>query len=327
MADHTKDDPGIWRQMSAGLYMQADVTDAGRLVRLADVVRWVVRKKEKDVNGRPLAEAVDWVCDKLKAAPRETEFFDAHPVTWANPVQAADSLGYFTKERLAEAVRAVEALAQDGADGDRVVDLLPYAPSDVIAQANAAAGGVSRANAAEVLSLLAHAEIVQPGPEAVAHCMRRNWTHAGWQAFFLGGEVKNESDLDDRNRRPWSLCVRVQDAQAIWDWGMALTVEAVSPFPLADWAALVKHRKKHPGTSWATGQDGDNQIELAQNEFKRHGGPKENQKSKVLAAMAEELGTHRQALDRALFGERKRMTKRQAPSPLHSAKPAGRKSA
>lgn len=271
MADDTNDDPGAWRQMSAGLYMQADVTDAGRLVRLADVVRWVVRKKEKDVNGRPLAEAVDWVCERLKDAPREPEFFDAHPVTWAFPVAPAGSLGYFTKERLADAVRDIESLIQDGAAGDRVVDLLTYAPSDVIAQANAAAGGVSRANAAEVLSLLANAEIVQPGPEAVALCMRRNWTHAGWQALFLGGEVTSASDLDDRNRRPWSLCVRVQDAKAIWGWGMAPGADAALPLTFEQVAAKRKKSKKAPWTAddWGTvckeiqrlgGQGGDGVI-------------------------------------------------------------------
>jgi hypothetical protein len=59
----TTDKPGQWRLKSAGLHMQTDATEAGRLIRLADVVLWLMEAREL-----PEGAAIDAVCDKINAA-------------------------------------------------------------------------------------------------------------------------------------------------------------------------------------------------------------------------------------------------------------------
>ena len=52
----TTNTPGQWRLNSAGLFMRADGTEAGKLVRLADVAQWLIGAREL-----PLSEAVEAV--------------------------------------------------------------------------------------------------------------------------------------------------------------------------------------------------------------------------------------------------------------------------
>jgi len=111
-----------------------------------------------------------------------------------------------------------------------------------------------------------------------------------------------------------SVCVRIVVAGELWGWGVApqQLAAVTSPFHLADFAALVAYRNAHPGASWADG----NQIEIGVQEFRRRGGNAPGMRTKVLAAMADDLHMKRQSLTRAIFGDRKRKPKQPLASPL-----------
>lgn len=129
--------------------------------------------------------------------------------------------------------------------------------------------------------------------------------------------------------KPWlgqhmveNLAVPLAKAQALWGCGSIPAVAAkVSPFPLADWAALVRYRKANPGSSWEPGH----QIEIAKGELKRRTLDGVG-KVKALESMAGELGCARQTLQKSLFQERKRPAPKAAASACHvTTVRAGRK--
>lgn len=116
------------------------------------------------------------------------------------------------------------------------------------------------------------------------------------------------------------LAVSESDAAEVWGWGSAAAhtddAAPVSPFPLADFDALVTYRKAQKAANLAAGKpdktipwtDG-NQLELLRGEYARRGGH-----SGAAVPIAKALGTTRQAVVAALEKERKR----KAPSPLPS---------
>ena len=116
------------------------------------------------------------------------------------------------------------------------------------------------------------------------------------------------------------LAVSESDAAEVWGWGSAAAhaddAAPVSPFPLADFDALVTYRKAQKAANVAADKpdktipwtDG-NQLDLLRVEYARLGGH-----SGAAVAIAKALGTTRQAVVSALEKERKR----KAPSPLPS---------
>lgn len=116
------------------------------------------------------------------------------------------------------------------------------------------------------------------------------------------------------------LAVSEADAVAVWGWGSAAVhaddAAPVSPFPLADFDALVTYRKAQKAANVAAGKpdktilwtDG-NQLDLLRGEYARLGGH-----PGAAVSIAKDLGTTRQAVVAALEKERKR----KAPSPLPS---------
>lgn len=105
--------------------------------------------------------------------------------------------------------------------------------------------------------------------------------------------------------------------------GIDAAAVGASPFPLADFDALVAYRKANTkgegrgkrGPSWALG----NQIEIGKAELVRRTGVGVTE-SEALNAMGRALGIRgrepRTPLKKALFGERKRPTPTKTPSPL-----------
>ena len=116
------------------------------------------------------------------------------------------------------------------------------------------------------------------------------------------------------------LAVSEWDAAEVWGWGSAAAhaddAGPVSPFPLADFEALVTYRKAQKAANVAAGKphktipwtDG-NQLDLLRGEYARLGGH-----PGAAVSMAKDLGTTRQAVVAAL----KKARKRKAPSPLPS---------
>lgn len=300
---HTTDRLDQWRPESAGLSMQADATEAGKLVRLADVVLWLIVAKEL-----PRRVAVEKLCDALEAASTPPALFLAQDGAYAMPADDA-AFGYYTEARLAEAREADAQQRRQEADPWRFN--LPERQ-----------GGYAAARPSEdwqpltVVRHLGRRDLsrvvpVLPGVPAALRLMRNHWMWSRWRAVSSDAEAFSHARLPGR-----AIAVRIADAARIWGWGAGASTVPASLFPLADWPALVAYRRANPGTSWADG----NQLEVARAEHRVRGGSDSAPNPAALAAMAGELGVSRQALQAALFRSRKRPkpTKPEA-SPLPDA--------
>ena len=304
---HTTDRLDQWRPESAGLSMQADATEAGKLVRLADVVLWLIVAKEL-----PRKVAVEKLCDALEAASTLPALFLAQDGAYAMPADDA-AFGYYTEAKLAEAREADAQQRRREADPWRF-NLSPRQ------------GGYAAACPSEdwrPLTVVHHlgrrdlSKVVPtlPGVPAALRLMRNRWMWSRWRAVSSDAEAFSHARLPGR-----AIAVRIADAARIWGWGCDPAAEvSESMFPLADWPALVAYRLANPRVSWADG----NQIEVGRAEFARRGATP-GRKTAVLEAMAGELGIFRQGLSDALFGERKRKPSKPETSPLPSTEPRRR---
>lgn len=142
-----------------------------------------------------------------------------------------------------------------------------------------------------------------------------------WLGLVWGGAAYTDAvSLDNLQAVAAYLAVSELDAAEVWGWGSAAAhaddAGPVSPFPLADFEALVTYRKAQKAANVAAGKphktipwtDG-NQLDLLRGEYARLGGH-----PGTAVSIAKDLGTTRQAVLAALEKERKR----KAPSPLPS---------
>ena len=291
--------PAQWQQTSAGLSMRADATDAGRLVRLADVALWLIESE-----GLPRIPAVQRLANELEAAKRPPALFAAQPGQYARPIEGdAARFGYHTAESWA---------AQERPKGGRRVISSGIRASDEWLSEFASTRyerrelfGVLVPIAPQSLAPSKAPEFVEPGIPALLRLLRKRWTFARWGK-------RTDAEIFTAPQLPgFAVAVRVADAARIWGWGRALElVPAAAPvFPLKDWPALVAYRLANPGKAWAPG----NQIEIGRAEFIKRGGNEPGRKSATLDAMAREVGlSRRQPLERALFDEKRK--RRAAPS-------------
>ena len=135
-----------------------------------------------------------------------------------------------------------------------------------------------------------------------------------------GAAYTDAVSLDSLQAVAAYLAVSELDAAEVWGWGSAAAhaddAAPVSPFPLADFEALVTYRKAQKAANVAAGKphktipwtDG-NQLDLLRGEYARLGGH-----PGAAVSIAKDLGTTRQAVLAALEKERKR----KASSPLPS---------
>ena len=144
---------------------------------------------------------------------------------------------------------------------------------------------------------------------------------AAWLGRVWGDAAYTDAvSLDNLQAVSAYLAVSELDAAEVWGWGSAAAhaddAAPVSPFPLADFKALVTYRKAQKAANVAAGKphktipwtDG-NQLDLLRGEYARLGGH-----PGAAVSIAKDLGTTRQAVVAALEKERKR----KAPSPLPS---------
>ena len=269
---------GQWAQQSAGLYMCADATGAGRLVRLADVALWLIESE-----GLPRIPAVHHLADELEAARFEPALFLAQSGQYARPFEgdaaqpvyrAADSWAAQGGSRQAGRRVISSGIASDSERRDCRTPAAPPKPPEFVGPPI-------------------------PGSLRLPRLLRQCWTFAHWG-------WKTDAEIFAAPQLPgFDVAVSVADAARIWEWGQALELvpAAVPVFPLKDWPALVAYRRANPGTSWALG----NQIEIGRAEFERRGGNKPGCKRATLDAMAHELElSAAQPLERALWRERQR---------------------
>lgn len=227
---------GVWCLYSAGLYMRIDTTDAGRLVRLADVVRWVMYRDEL-----PIVDAVKRVCAALESARPAPALFMAVEHLSASPVAPDNSFGFFTAETLARAKRFVEPIARGESIPMHPIKLEDHAPSQFQIRGRVV---TSRETAQKALEYL-NGEVskpVQPGAPAAAQYMRDFWAIDGWGAYVTSRDWPGDETLDKRELKTCGLSVSVADAARVWGWGRA--AESASEPEEAPQAAAAGTAKK-----------------------------------------------------------------------------------
>lgn len=273
MADETSDkiDPGIWRLEAAGLQMRADATEAGKLVLLADVVRWLMRSREL-----PLIPAVKALCEKLKSINPPPQLYHAGATNWARPMRADNDFGYFTQAKLDEARRLVQRVAAGDIEPMHPFSLKERAPSAFGVPAHP----VTRATAENDLAILDRMYVVEPGlPAAVLYIMENWHVDVDWWSY-LKGHLRRYDDLrnalDDPKLRTHSLCMRLQDAMKHFGFGITSDAE------LTTFEQVASHRRGNKGAPWV-----QSHWNIVLTEIMHRGGPGTQG---VVGAVADRLG-------------------------------------
>lgn len=282
--------PSPWPQISGGLHMRADASDAGRLARLADVVLWLI-----ETQGLPRVPAVHRVADQLEAANPTPELFAAQPDNYARPIEGdAARFGYHTAETYA---RASEQARVD------YLEKLRNPPQGFSSYSGRALGlppigGSTLRPRMETISTP-----VEPGRPALLRLLRERWTWA--RMLAVSPPVTNDAEAFAHARLPGrTVALRLTDAARIWGYGADwLPVTVTEPTTFAELVAAVKGRS--PGTRWSHAEKA-----LLFQEFERRGGwiRKGNtwgKDTRVQDRLASELGLTRNALDRHLAAIRR----------------------
>ena len=148
----------------------------------------------------------------------------------------------------------------------------------------------------------------QSSPGTVAHAIAEEWRRC-WP-----GVAPEAGEGQPPMQQLCRLAIRLTKAHELWGYGHVVAAaaevvslvpvpEAVSPFPLADLAALVAYRKAHRGASWVDGNQIDVGKAAVQKEIDAG-----STKSDARESVAQKLGIARQTLEKNLYSARKRKT-------------------
>ena len=284
-----------WLQTSAGLHMRADATDAGRLVRLADVVLWLIESE-----GMPRIPAVRRLADELEAARFEPALFLVQAGDYAKQAEgAAAAFGYRTFQSWAAEAIAQEIFADMRRDPWRFnlesgLSLrLPDSKAIArVAEARAAQGELPR-------NPQHPADLVNAGVPALLRLLRTCWTWGRWPGVTSDAEAFTHRRLPGR-----AVAVRLTDAARIWGYGADWLPDAgaVSGTKVATLDDLRAALKSHPTSKpWP-----DEWVVLLRAEFSVRGGwvrradGSRGPNSKVAEQLGKDIDRTRQALMRYL---------------------------
>lgn len=201
-------------------YMGIDATQAGRLVRLADVVRWI-----QSARSLPRGEAVDLLCEAITPEAMAS-MFKLRSTEYAQPIPSDCTFGYSTEEQ-AQAAKIKNASKQR----------------------EAVWAAVSGRPGARVLwSSKAIQVTSEPGVPALAKRLR-----AEWQALKLTSKADMDS-MDDKRGIAAHVAILIIKAHELWGYG-AVRVEQAGAAPanadqVATYADLVALRSRDKGALW-----------------------------------------------------------------------------
>lgn len=230
-----------WQQNTAWGYMGFDATPAGRLVRLADVVRWF-----ESAKALPRSNAIDALCDGLHAGALGA-LYRVQLGEFAEPMPANHTYGYRTVSQTQAA--HVEAKEKNAATA-RAASW----------RAVAGDGGYSATGnpAGQSIGTRVHATQTQqapvaPGMPALLRRIRQTW---GQTARKAAGDV-----LDDPHTELATLAIRLDMAFQLWGWGGVAAVTSLRAVPATNaepetWTDLVSFRKEHGSAEWTVTQKG-----------------------------------------------------------------------
>ena len=207
MASETsKGDPDVWRLRSAGLYMRADDTKAGNLVRLVDVVLWLMHE---DGKAMPSSEAIQVVSEGLRRICM-VQVYRAFP------------------DKRAVLVNGNTALRPDD-DGDmdgffKNPAVILNIPADWLEARKAAPKGRYRL-------AIVDDPVSPPQPPRRAAYVVADYIRSEWSCEFM------DSGAD----RAFDLAVLEADANELWGWGDVAEQSQLDESLPTNRAELIKH--------------------------------------------------------------------------------------
>lgn len=246
--------PAQWQAQSAGLSMRLDATDAGRLVRLADVALWLIESE-----GLPRAPAVERLADQLEAAQTAPALFLAQPGNYAQQIEGdAAMFGYQNIESWAVSELREEMRANMRRNPERYnlprpkpgYELRIPAPTAAMVDqiwADVRAG----ARPAVTLSDEMARTMCEPGRPALLRLLRERWKFARDRVVIdKRWHLRADAEIFNDPRLPgFAVAVCVADAARIWGWGAAVD-QAPAPVELNTYADVVKHHRANRGALW-----------------------------------------------------------------------------
>jgi hypothetical protein len=265
--------PEGWQQQTAFGFQMADGKPPVRLVRLAEVLRWIESSKEL-----PRAAALERLCDAMPVNVLEW-CYQLHQTEYAQPLPSDCMFGFQTSAQIEAAMVKRENTARDRA----------MRPNSVTTW-----GGIQHQmptwRVAVGRIVTAPAEPTTPGQPALLKLIRAWWKWA---------KLRRDSTcdvLDDpKAALPNSLAIRLDKAGELWGYGRAVQSSAADGQP-STWPELVAYRKRHPGVLWD-----DNMRKLLATEKDARG-------KGAAAALAGDLGVSVTAVNAALQRHRKRQS-------------------
>lgn len=210
--------PDDWKAHSSlGLYLRFDGTDAGRLARLGDVVRWLMQTREL-----PRATAVAAVCDALEAASPAPGLFFCEKTETAKPVPDGFAFGLHTAESLERAKdKYGEDTRQRGLEQRRASE---WGSSGWLNRD----GFCGSTRATNQRAAPSWPDPVLPGLPAAVQSMRASWGKSTRDDAKVLDDIRGSSSLQ-------RLAVRMADAAALWGYGRAgSTVDMPNAAPAPD---------------------------------------------------------------------------------------------
>lgn len=195
--------PADWALDGKFGHMAFETGDAGRLVRLAEVLRWL-----QSSRGLPRTDALKLLCDGLNAEVMGWLYW-LQPTTWAVPVSPAHTFGYATAEQIA--VRKEK-------DGQQQ----RQAWLERERQNNRFGTSMTAINGRISTS---YPEPTEPGLPALLKYLQGWWT----LSTRRGATCDVLDDL--KIRHATTLAIRLDKAHALWDYGRIERNEKVINMP------------------------------------------------------------------------------------------------
>ena len=223
-----------WRLEGEFGHMAFEAGNTGRLVRLADVLRWL-----QSSRSLPRTDALKLLCDGLNVEAMGWLYW-LQATTWAVPVSPVYTFGYATAEQIA--VRK----ETDGRQQRQAWLERERQNNRFCTPMTAISGRISTS----------YPEPTEPGLPALLKYLQGWWT----LSTRRGGTCDVLDDL--KIRYATTLAIRLDKAHALWDYGR--TAVPVKDFDMTmiappdklptTWAELVDFRKRHPLATWCVTQ-------------------------------------------------------------------------
>lgn len=221
--------PEGWVREGEFGHMAFEAGEPGRLVRLADVLKWLQSSREI-----PRGEALPLLCDVMPAEVMGWLYW-LRPTSYAIPVAENCTFGYATAAQIEEQKATAR---QNALEAARRED-------------GYLRGGSPRFLVLNGKIMTSYPEPTTPGLPALLKYLQGWWSHSKRR-----GATCDVLD-DPKIRYATTLAIRLDKAHELWGYGrlvgQAQAVEVAEAEP-ATWAQLVSLRKRHAGSVWSVTQ-------------------------------------------------------------------------